>query len=63
MTLFMNSMWWPPNDSMSGYINHKLFMLWSSLAGITFVLAACVGPKHVPLKWRPKVTTIRFFSN
>lgn len=55
MTLYMNSMWWPPNDSWSGYINHKLFMSWSLLTLLNFIMAAMVGPKHLPLNWRPKV--------
>lgn len=54
-TLYMNSMWWPPNSSWAAYANHKLFVLASTLTAINFALAAVVGPKHVPLKWRPKV--------
>lgn len=59
MTLYMNSMWWPPNGSTSGYVNHKLFILWSTLTAINFGMAAVVGPKHVPLKWHPKVSAQR----
>lgn len=54
MTLYMNSMWWPPNGSLGGFINQTVFMLLSSIATCNYVMATLNGPGFLPKGWRPK---------
>lgn len=56
MTLYMNSMWWPPQRSLGGFINQTIFLILSALTVFNFVMASLVGPGQLPLKWRPKVS-------
>nr|XP_014086739.1 palmitoyltransferase ZDHHC6 [Bactrocera oleae] len=52
--LYMNSMWWPPNASLGGFINQGLFLMLSSLATFNYVMATLTGPGLLPKKWKPK---------
>ncbi|XP_055616518.1 palmitoyltransferase ZDHHC6-like [Toxorhynchites rutilus septentrionalis] len=54
MTLYMNAMWWPPHQSVGGFINQSIFLLLSASTGFNFVMASLVGPKFLPLRWHPK---------
>uniref|UniRef100_A0A8D8JJQ5 Palmitoyltransferase n=1 Tax=Culex pipiens TaxID=7175 RepID=A0A8D8JJQ5_CULPI len=54
MTLYMNAMWWPPNRSLGGFINQTIFLILSASTGFNFVMASLIGPKFLPLRWRPK---------
>lgn len=59
----MNSMWWPPNASLGGFINQGLFLMLSSLATFNYVMATLSGPGLLPKKWKPKVSTsIKLFT-
>jgi len=53
MTLYMNSMWWPPQASIGGFINQTMFLMFSALTMFNFVLASVVGPGYLPLGWKP----------
>ncbi|XP_063704465.1 palmitoyltransferase ZDHHC6 [Culicoides brevitarsis] len=53
-TLYMNSMWWPPQQSLGGFINQTIFLMLSALTVFNFVMASLIGPGQLPLKWRPK---------
>ncbi|KAL5284496.1 ZDHHC6 family protein [Megaselia abdita] len=52
-TLYMNSMWWPPNQSMGGMINQTVFLLLSSMTSFNYVLATLTGPGFLPKSWKP----------
>ncbi|XP_037045727.1 palmitoyltransferase ZDHHC6 [Bradysia coprophila] len=52
-TLYMNSMWWPPN-TLGGFLNQNLFLILSALASINYVMALVLGPSFLPPKWRPE---------
>ncbi|EDS42292.1 conserved hypothetical protein [Culex quinquefasciatus] len=54
MTLYMNAMWWPPNRSLGGFVNQTIFLILSASTGFNFVMASLIGPKFLPLRWRPK---------
>lgn len=54
MTLYLNSMWWPPQASVGAFINQTLFLVLSALTFFNFIMASLVGPGHLPLKWRPQ---------
>ncbi|XP_058444536.1 palmitoyltransferase ZDHHC6 [Malaya genurostris] len=54
MTLYMNTMWWPPNRSIGGFINQTIFLMLSASTGFNFVMASLTGPKFLPLRWHPK---------
>uniref|UniRef100_A0A336M3M7 Palmitoyltransferase n=2 Tax=Culicoides sonorensis TaxID=179676 RepID=A0A336M3M7_CULSO len=53
-SLYMNSMWWPPQRSIGGFINQTIFLMLSALTVFNFVMASLIGPGQLPLKWRPK---------
>lgn len=55
-TLYMNSMWWPPNSSLLAFINQVTFLLLSSVATFNYVMATLTGPGLLPKKWMPKDT-------
>lgn len=54
MTLYMNSMWWPPNVSLAAFINQAVFLILSSLSAFNYLMALLVGPGYLPMKWKPK---------
>lgn len=56
MTLYMNSMWWPPNRSLPAFINQTIFLMLSALTIFNFIMASLSGPRFLPLGWKPKVT-------
>lgn len=56
MTLYMNSMWWPPNRSLAAFINQTIFLMLSALTIFNFIMASLCGPRFLPLGWKPKVT-------
>ncbi|XP_017076918.2 palmitoyltransferase ZDHHC6 [Drosophila eugracilis] len=53
-TLYMNSMWWPPNESFAGFAHQALFLLLSTLATFNYVMATLTGPGLMPKQWQPK---------
>ncbi|TMW54341.1 hypothetical protein DOY81_000614 [Sarcophaga bullata] len=53
-TLYMNSMWWPPNTSVGGFLNQAMFLMFSSLATFNFVMATLTGPGLLPKNWKPQ---------
>lgn len=53
-TLYMNSMWWPPNKSFAGFAHQALFLLLSTLATFNYVMATLTGPGLMPKQWHPK---------
>lgn len=55
-TLYMNSMWWPPNRSIGGTINQAIFLILSALSSFNYVMATVVGPGFLALRWQPKVS-------
>lgn len=55
MTLYMNSMWWPPQATFGGFINQTIFLISSALTLVNFAMASVIGPGHLPFGWRPKV--------
>ncbi|XP_004523184.1 palmitoyltransferase ZDHHC6 [Ceratitis capitata] len=52
--LYMNSMWWPPNASLGGFIHQCLFLLFSTLTTYNYIMATLTGPGLLPKKWKPK---------
>lgn len=57
----MNSMWWPPNESLAGFLNQSIFLLFSSIATFNYVMATLTGPGFLPKGWKPKVSRARWF--
>lgn len=55
-TLYMNSMWWPPNESFAAFAHQALFLLLSTLATFNYIMATLTGPGLLPKQWQPKVT-------
>ncbi|XP_001358030.1 palmitoyltransferase ZDHHC6 [Drosophila pseudoobscura] len=53
-TLYMNSMWWPPNESFAGFAHQALFLMLSTLATFNYVMATLTGPGLLPRQWQPK---------
>lgn len=60
-TLYMNSMWWPPNRSIGGQINQSIFLILSALSAFNYVMATLCGPGFLPLKWQPTVNYFWFY--
>lgn len=58
-TLYMNSMWWPPNESFAAFAHQALFLLLSTLATFNYIMATLTGPGLLPKQWQPKVTAIQ----
>lgn len=54
MTLYMNSMWWPPNLTLGGFLNQSVFLLLSSFATFNYIMATITGPGYLQLGWKPK---------
>lgn len=55
-TLYINSMWWPPNLSVGGMIHQTVFLVLSALSAFNYVMGTICGPGFLPLKWEPKVS-------
>lgn len=55
-TMYINSMWWPPNRSVGGMINQMIFLILSALSVFNYVMGTICGPGFLPLKWEPKVS-------
>uniref|UniRef100_A0A1B0BKZ0 Palmitoyltransferase n=1 Tax=Glossina palpalis gambiensis TaxID=67801 RepID=A0A1B0BKZ0_9MUSC len=53
-TLYMNSMWWPPNLSIFAFLNQALFLMLSSAATFNYVMATVIGPGTLPKQWQPQ---------
>ncbi|ALC46572.1 CG5196 [Drosophila busckii] len=53
-TLYMNSMWWPPNESFGAFAHQALFLLLSMLATFNYVMATISGPGLLPKRWEPE---------
>ncbi|EDW67983.1 palmitoyltransferase ZDHHC6 [Drosophila virilis] len=53
-TLYMNSMWWPPNESFAAFAHQALFLLLSTLATFNYIMATVTGPGLLPKQWQPK---------
>ncbi|XP_068153279.1 palmitoyltransferase ZDHHC6 [Drosophila tropicalis] len=53
-TLYMNSMWWPPNESFAAFAHQGLFLMLSTLATFNYVMATVTGPGLLPKQWHPK---------
>ncbi|KAH8382166.1 hypothetical protein KR009_002110 [Drosophila setifemur] len=53
-TLYMNSMWWPPNESFAAFAHQAVFLLLSTLATFNYVMATLTGPGLMPKRWQPK---------
>lgn len=54
-TLYLNSMWYPPQSSIGGFINQTIFIVLSALTAFNFFMAAIVGPGWIPYGWKPNV--------
>lgn len=61
-TLYMNSMWWPPNRSIDGFLNQSVFLILSSLTAFTYVMGTICGPGFLPLRWEPSVSNFNLFN-
>lgn len=61
----MNSMWWPPNRSIGGFLNQSIFLILSSLSAFNYFMATLTGPGYLPKNWKPKVNkfNIKIFIN
>lgn len=55
MTLYMNSMLWPPHLTLGGFLNQSLFLFLSAMTLLNFIMAILQGPSYVPFGWKPKV--------
>jgi hypothetical protein len=53
-TLYLNSMWFPPNSSLLAFLNQAIFIILSGLTAFNFVMAAVLGPSYLPYGWKPK---------
>ncbi|KAH8312001.1 hypothetical protein KR044_008968 [Drosophila immigrans] len=53
-TLYMNSMWWPPNESFAAFAHQALFLLLSTLSTYNYIMATVTGPGLLPKQWQPK---------
>ncbi|KAI8123109.1 Palmitoyltransferase ZDHHC6 [Lucilia cuprina] len=53
-TLYMNSMWWPPNKSFGGFLNQAIFLMLSSVATFNYIMATLTGPGILPKNWKPQ---------
>jgi len=53
-TLYCNMMWFPPADSIGGFIYTSVFLGFSGLTMYHFFLAMCDGPGYLPLQWKPE---------
>lgn len=62
-TLYINSMWWPPNQSLGGMIHQTVFLILSALSAFNYVMGTICGPGFLPLKWEPKVCILLLFHN
>ncbi|XP_054263650.1 palmitoyltransferase ZDHHC6 isoform X1 [Macrosteles quadrilineatus] len=54
MTIHACNMWWPPYNSVGGFINKAVFLLFSGLTLYNLITAIFEGPGYVPLKWVPE---------
>lgn len=50
----MNAMWWPPNQTLGGFIHQTVFLMLSALTTYNFLMSSLNGPQFLPLKWHPK---------
>lgn len=48
------NMWWPPAESISGFMNMAVFMLFSGLTICNFLNAVFDGPGYLPQNWQPE---------
>ena len=60
-TVHCNSLFWPPNQSLSGFCNSAFFILLSGLTLYNFFYSLQVGPGFLPLNWKP-VSLKKFIS-
>lgn len=61
-TLYINSMWWPPNQSLGGMIHQTVFLILSALSAFNYVMGTICGPGFLPLKWEPKVCILHLYN-
>jgi ribosomal protein L40E len=52
-TVYCNTMWWPPTESLGGLVNMIFFLGFSILTTFHFLCAMCDGPGYLPLGWKP----------
>jgi len=53
VSLYCNSMLWPPSESVWGLLYTLIFSCLSSLTFYHFFSALCIGPGYLPPNWRP----------
>lgn len=53
-TLYLNSMWFPPNLSPLAFLHQFVFIILSTMTLLNFSLAAVLGPGYLPIGWKPK---------
>jgi len=53
VTLYCNTMWYPPADSILGFLYTSVFLMFSGLTMYHFFLASFIGPGYLPLGWTP----------
>ncbi|KAL0281571.1 UNVERIFIED_CONTAM: hypothetical protein PYX00_002518 [Menopon gallinae] len=61
-TIYCNSQWWPPANSIGGALNSGLFLLLSSLTIINFFTSVYDGPGFLPLKWQPSDNNTKYLQ-
>ncbi|XP_067008762.2 palmitoyltransferase ZDHHC6 isoform X2 [Anabrus simplex] len=55
MTIHCSSMWWPPAESVGGFLNTAVFISFSALTLYNFLSAIYEGPGFLPFHWKPAV--------
>lgn len=53
-TVYCSTMWWPPADSLGGFLFLSGFLLFAGLTMFHFLSAMVDGPGYLPLGWSPK---------
>lgn len=61
VSLYMNAMWWPANQSFGGFLHQTVFLAISAITSFNFLMSSFNGPGYLPLKWEPKTAEAKSF--
>ena len=61
-TIQCNSQWWPPGNTIGGFINSSLFLFFSGLTVLNFLTSIYDGPGYLPLGWMPEDNNTKYLQ-
>lgn len=61
-TIYCNAQWWPPANSIGGFVNASVFLLLSTLTLLNFLSSVFNGPGYLPKQWKPENENTKYLQ-